>query len=273
MSVPLKIGYRLAIFFSDVHYFFADKDRACVTANLKAIFPKKDDKEIARIRVWMFRNFAKYLVDFFRFQNIDKGYIKRNVRIENAHYFDQALSKGKGVIVLTAHLGNWELGGVVIAQSGYPLWAVVLPHKHKKVNDFFNYQRESKGIYVIHLGKAVRQSLRILQENKALALVGDRDFTETGIVSDFFGKPTFFPEGPAALSLKTGATIVPGFMVRNEDDTFTLSIEKPIEFTPTGNKDKDEIAIIAKYKNIFEDYIRRFPDQWYMFKKFWIQDK
>jgi len=273
LSMPLKIGYKLAIFFSDLRYVFAYKDRHAVTANLKAIFPEKSDKEIAEIRIWMFRNFAKYLVDFFRFQNLDKEYIQKNIKTENLHYFDDALAKGKGVIVLTAHLGNWELGGVVIAQSGYPFWAVVLPHKHKQVNKFFNDQRESKGIGVIHLGKAARQSLHILKENKALALVGDRDFTETGLVLDFFGKPTFFPEGPAVLALKTGAAIVPGFMFRNKDDTFTLSIEPPIEFIPTGNKEQDEIAIISKYKIIFEDYIRRFPDQWYMFIKFWIQDK
>ncbi len=273
LNTPLKIGYRLAIFFSDVHYLFAGKDRRSVTGNLKAIFPQKSGKEIAAIRIWMFRNFAKYLVDFFRFQNLDKEYIRSNIKIENIDYFDQALKKGKGVIILTAHLGNWELGGVVIALLGYPLWAVVLPHRHQQVNKFFNFQRESKGIGIIELGKAVRLSLNVLKQNKALALVGDRDFTETGIALDFFGKPTLFPEGPAAFALKTGAAIVPGFMFRNRDDTFTLKIEKPLEFVATGDKIQDETQIILKYKGIFEDYIKRFPDQWYMFRQFWIQEK
>ena len=272
LHIPLRIGYRLAIFFSDLHYIFADKDRRRVTANLKAIFPDKPDKEIARIRIWMFRNFAKYLVDFFRSEKLDKEYISKNIRIENIDNFDKALLKGKGVIVLSAHIGNWELGAVVVALLGYPLWAVVLPHKHKSVNNFFNFQRQSKGIGIIHLGKAVRQSLKILKENKVLALVGDRDFTETGVALDFFGKPTFFPEGAAAFSLKTGAAIVPGFMVRNSDDSFTLKIEKPLEYTPTGNKENDTLEIISRYKIIFEDYIRKYPDQWYMFRKFWIHN-
>lgn len=270
LSLPLKLSYKLAIFFSDLHYIFADKDRLATKENLKVIFPEKSLKEIYRLRLWIFRNFAKYLVDFFRFERLNLEYIKKNIRIENIGYFDEALSKGKGVIVLTAHLGNWELGGVVVALLGYPFWVVALPHKHKMVNNFFNRQRESKGIKVIPLGKAVRASLNVLKENGVLALAGDRDFTEKGIILDFFGKPAFFPEGPAAFSLKTGAAIVPCFMVRNKDDSFTLRIEKPLEFIPTGNREEDLREIITRYKAIFEDYIRRYPDQWYMFRRFWI---
>lgn len=217
----------------------------------------------------VFRNFAKYLADFFRFEKLDRGYIDKNIKLENLHYFDQALASGKGVIVLTAHLGNWELGGVVLAQLGYPFWAVALSHKNKKVNDFFVAQRARKGVNVITLGKAIRSCISEIKNNHMVALVGDRDFTEKGIVIDFFNKPTHFPEGPAALSLMTGASIIPGFMLRNPDNSFTLRIEKPVEFKPTGDKAKDLANLITVYKNIFEDYIRRYPDQWYIFRRFW----
>lgn len=270
LTLPLKMAYHIATFVSDLHYIFADKDRRAVKENLKAIFPEKSNREIRKIRIRMFRNFAKYLVDFFRFSKLDINYIKKNIKIENRQYFEDALSKGKGAIAVTAHLGNWELGGVVIALLGYPFWAVALQHKDKKVNDFFNFQRESKGMKVIPVGHAVRQSLNLLKENKIVALAGDRDFTGKGVAMDFFGKPTFLPEGPAAFSLKTGASIVPGFMYRNKDDTFTLRLEKPIEFVPSNNKNKDLIDLIKSYKVIIEDYIRKYPDQWYMFRKFWI---
>jgi KDO2-lipid IV(A) lauroyltransferase len=220
----------------------------------------------------MSRNFAKYLVDFFRFAKIDKAYIEKNVKVENLHYFDEALAKGRGAIALTAHLGNWELGGVMIALLKYPVWAVALEHKNKRVNDFFNFQRESKGLKVIPFGKAVKLCLEALKNKGVLALVGDRDFSEKGIVVDFFGKPTFFPAGAAVFSLKTGAPIVPGFMLRNGDDTLTLRLEEPIKFSPSGNTNKDIKDLILKYKIIIENYIRRFPEQWYMFKRFWIED-
>jgi KDO2-lipid IV(A) lauroyltransferase len=104
-----------------------------------------------------------------------------------------------------------------------------------------------------------------------VALVGDRDFSGKGLIIDFFGRPTHFPEGPAALSLMTGASIVPGFMLRNPDDSFTLRMEKPVEFTPSGDKAKDLEDLIGVYKNIIQDYIRKYPEQWYIFRKFWVE--
>jgi len=274
LHLPVRLAYKLAVFFSDLQYAFAFADRRAVYGNLRAIFPQLPDKEILAIRRKMYRNFAKYLVDFFRFEKIDGRYISQNIRLENTGYFDEALAKGKGAIVLTAHLGNWELGGAVIALCGYPFWVVALPHTHKKVNDFFNNQRESKGIKVIPSGKAaVRSCLGLLAVNKMVALVGDRDFAERGAVLDFFGRPAFFPEGPAAFALKTGASIVPGFLIRNTDDTFTLRIEKPIEVEPYSGRNRDIVGVISRYKNIIEDYIRKYPDQWYMFKQFWMDQK
>ncbi|MDD5465115.1 MAG: lysophospholipid acyltransferase family protein [Candidatus Omnitrophica bacterium] len=271
LILPIKIVYAIAVFLADLHYFFAFRDRRFVKANLRVIFPERPDKELRKISKQVFRNFAKYLVDFFRFEKLNLGYIDRNIKLENMHYFDQALAKGRGAVVLTAHLGNWELGGVVIALLGYPFWVVALPHKNKKVDIFFNTQRNRKGVKVVSMGKAVRSCLSEIRNNHMVALVGDRDFTEKGITIDFFGKPTHFPEGPAALSLMTGASIIPGFMLRNPDDSFTLRIEKPVEFSPTGDKTKDLAGLVAVYKNIFEDYIRRYPEQWYVFRRFWAK--
>jgi len=268
-TFPLRSVYFLAAFIAQGYYLLAFRDRRNVKANLRVIFPEKSNCQLRRISRMVFRNFAKYLVDFFRFQKLDRRYIEKKIKLENLHYFDEALAKGKGVVVLTAHLGNWELGGVVIAQLGYPFWAVALPHKDKKVNDFFNEQRNGKGVQVIAMGKAVRSCITELRRNHMVALVGDRDFSEKGICIDFFGKPAHFPEGPAALSLMTGACIVPGFMLRNPDDSFTLRIEKPVEFYPSGDKARDSKELVTVYKNIFEDYIRKYPDQWYVFHKFW----
>jgi len=274
--MPLKVAYAVAVFISDLHYLSSPADRNAVWENLKVIFPDKPDTELRRIRRRMFRNFAKYLVDFFRFSKVDAEYVRKNIKIENIHYFDEALKRGKGVIVLTAHLGNWELGGVVVALSGYPFWVVALSHKNKKVNDFFISQRRSKGIQVIPLGSAARQCYNLLKENKMVALVGDRDFTEKGIQVDFFGRKTFLPLGPAYLSMKTQASIITGFMLRNPDDTFTLTINKPVEIDKialNAPQDKEEslLKIIDAYKVVLEDYIRKYPDQWYMFRRFWIE--
>jgi len=274
LYLPLNLSYKIAGFCSDLHYMISRRDREIVKENLKVIFPKKNIKEIKGLARQTFRNFAKYLIDFFRFSKLDKEYIKKMVKLENMHYFDEALSKGKGVIILTAHIGNWELGAVVIALLGYPFYAVALPHKYKKVDDFFNFQRERKGAKVISLRKAARGGLTVLKENKMLALAGDRDFAKGGVVVDFFGRPSNFPVGPAFFSLKTGANIIPTFMVRNKNETFTLQIGKPINAV-FNSTDKNEYIkkVTSQCKVIIEEQIRRYPDQWYMFMPFWIKQE
>jgi KDO2-lipid IV(A) lauroyltransferase len=273
LHLPLKLAYKLAIFISDLHYLFARQDRANVTANLKVILPDKNLSEIKSIRLAVFRNFAKYLVDFFRFSLLDKEYINKNICVLNTHYIDEALSKGNGVIALTAHIGNWELAGVSTALLGYPVGAVALPHRHKSVDNFFNYQRQRKGMFVIPVGRAARRCLELLRENKIIALAGDRVFNTAGVIVDFFGLPTRLPEGPAVFSLKSGAPIIPGIMIRNPDDTFKFVFEKPVEFVPCGDKHRDLIQLVSKYKVVIEDYIRRYPEQWFMFRRFWVEQR
>ncbi len=271
-ALPLRFAYAVSICIADVRALFAAEDRRLVDENLRAIFPEKSLRQIRRVRRRMFRNFARYLVDFFRFGLIDKAFIERSVRIEGRRHFDEALLRKKGVVALTAHLGNWELGGVVTALSGYPLWAVALEHRHPKVSAFFWKQREEKGVRVMSLGKAARQCLRVLRDNQILALVGDRDFTGRGVTVPFFGRPALFPPGPAALSLSTGASIVPGFMLRNKDGTFTLHLEPPINFEATGDREKDIPALTEKCRDVIERYIRSYPDQWFMFRRFWLDE-
>jgi KDO2-lipid IV(A) lauroyltransferase len=271
LAIPRKKAYLIAQFISDVRYLFAYQDRRAITENLRAIFPDKTTSEIRKIRRRVFRNFAKYLVDFLRFRTVDKSYLDKNVTIENLHYIDNALKEGKGVIVITAHLGNWELGGAILAILGYNIWGVALTHSSKQVDTFFNTQRTSKGMRVIPLGKAVRKCLQALSLNHILALVGDRDFSKNGSCIQFFGKPTLFPEGPARLALATGALVIPGFTIKKDDDTFCLHFESPLEITPQHNN--SVASIISEYKSIYERFIKAYPDQWYMFRKFWMESK
>lgn len=272
-SLPLKLAYRVAVFFSDSRFIVAGQDRKFVYANLAAIFPEKNSKELKDIRRRMFRNFAKYLVDFFRSPMNTAEYMKKNITVEGFEHYDRALAKGNGIVVLTAHIGNWELGGRVIG-TNYDFWVVALPHANKHVNRFFDGRRETGGMKVIPFGKAARLCLQLLKQNRLVGLVGDRDFSkDRGIVVDFLGKPAYLPKGPAALAIATGAPIIPGFMIRNPDDSFTLKIQPAIEAKP-GQKascDDDIREVIGRYITIIENFIRQYPDQWFMFRQFWVE--
>ena len=233
--LPLALSYKLAIFLSDIHYYLSFRDRRNVKNNLRVILPFSDD--IPHLSREVFRNFARYLVDFFYVpRRLNAEYIRDHVKITNLHYLPEALKMGKGGIILTAHIGNWELGGFIISHLGYPLIAVALPHKERSINNLFNSQRQSQGIKIVPNNVAIRECIKGLKENRMVALLGDRDFNSTGEMMDFLGKKARMPKGPAAFSLKTGAPIIPAFLTRDGKDRFNLVFEPPI-FPPENPED------------------------------------
>ncbi len=189
--------------------------------------------------------------------------------MEGIEHLDSALKKGKGVILVSAHLGNWELGGCVLAKLGYDINAVALSHRHRWVNDFFNARRQLLGMKSIPFGSALRRCFKCLQDNRVLALVGDRDYFDNGIQVPFFRKKTIIPKGPAVLSLRFGSPIVLLFIIRNTDDTFVLKFYSLQQITPLGDKEREIRQLTLNYLKIIEDAIREYPQQWHVFRRFW----
>ncbi|MDP3791376.1 MAG: lysophospholipid acyltransferase family protein [Candidatus Omnitrophota bacterium] len=272
LALPLKFSYSVARILADIYYSMYDKERRAVTENLKIILnrPSGDtDKELQKIVKEVFRNFAKYLVDFLRFSLIDPGYINKNVKLADLSNLEEALKQCKGVILLSAHLGNWELGGYVLGKLGYSINAVVLTHKNEKVNEFFINQRGMGNFKSIEIGASLRTCYKALKNNELLALMGDRNFSSTGLVTEFFGRPVLMPKGPSVLGLRTGAVIVPTYMVRENDDTFKMVFEKPIYPESGGDEDAAVEKLMKSYLPSLENAIRRYPHQWYVFREFW----
>lgn len=271
LILPLRLGYLLAILLADLWHLVSYEDRLAVTDNLRVILPF--EKNLFPYSKLVFRNFAKYLVDFFRFSKIDKDYIKRYVKIEGREYLDSALAQKRGAIVLSAHLGNWELGGIIMAMLGYPTNAIALSHKDKRINKFFVNQREKKGVKVIPLGSDTIRYFDILAANQIIAILGDRDFSENGVRVDFLGRSINLPKGPAVFCLRAGSPIVPGFMIRDKNDNFRFIFEKPIEPQRTGNTQEDIIQISRKFSTVIERFVRLYPTQWFMFRRFWEEER
>lgn len=272
--LPLEASYALAIFLSDLHYFFSFRDRRQVRANLKKILPPGEDLRRATREV--FRNFGKYLTEFLRMgKMVEKDFLARKIKIQNADRVRALLQEGKGVIIVTAHIGNWEMGAVLLTVLGFPLMAVALPHKERPVNELFNNQRKLRGMEVIPTSGAIKKCLEGLKNNKMIAIVGDRDFSSKGggEVMDFLGHKALIPKGAGIFARKTGAPIVPTFLIREEDGTFTLHIEEPI-FAPAPEADVSEheaiLGIMRQYLSVLEKQIRRHPTQWLMFRDFCV---
>lgn len=272
LRCPIRLSYRVAVILADLHYMFYCKERRAVMKNLRVIFNRpadSTDKDLKRITRDVFRNFARYLVDFLRFSRIDLDYIKKLVVLKGLDNLEESLKRGKGAILLSAHLGNWELGGYVMGKLGYPINAVVLPHKNEKVNQFFIDQRGIGNFKSIEIGASLRGCYKTLKGNELLALLGDRNFSSTGILMDFFNKPALMPKGPPALSIRTGAAIVPTYFIREKDDSFKMIFEKPIYPAPAADEEGAARDLMKQYLVSIENMIKQYPGQWYVFREFW----
>lgn len=273
LSLPLKAAYHLALILADMRYLFFIRDRRVVKKNLRAVLGKVNKKRLNFEARWVFRNFGKYLVDFFRFSKLDKNFIDKFITVEGKNYLDEALTKDKGVILVSAHLGNWELGGAVMSLLGYRFNVIVLSHANKRVDNLFVQQRTTKGVNVVPLGFGIRNCFRALSNNELVALLGDRDFSGQGLNLDFFGKKTTVPKGPAMFSIKSGAPIVLTFMIREKGDKFRFVFEPPLDYTLAGNLDLDTENITKEILKILEKYIKEYPSQWFIAVDLWKDEK
>jgi len=272
VSLPLKTGYAITKTICLLKYLFSKQDRTAVRGNLKAILPQEKASVIEKYTRGVFLNFGKYLLEFFRFNKIDRKFLEENVTIDGLKNMDDALSDKNGAIIVAGHIGNYELGAAALGLLGYKVNAVALVHKYKKINDFFNNRRLAKGVRIFPIGKeAIWNCLEAFKRNEIVCLLSDRDFTNGGIEIEFLGRTTIIPKGPAAFSLKRKTPIVPAFAIRLGDNKFHFFMTTPIRYTPCADMDKDIYELTKLYLKQIEKVILEYPDQWYMFRKFWLR--
>lgn len=272
VSFPSPIKYWVALRVSDLHFIFKKKDRQVVSRNLKNIHSQKNKFQSAKD---IFHNFAKYLIDFLFMSQLNRYNWRKWVKTVNEEYFDNAYKEGKGIIALTAHIGNWELGGIILSLIGYPTSAIVLPQRNRLVNSLFLKQRQSKGLKTTSLGLGLRESFQKLKKGEIVAILGDRNIRDkslsraSGVEVEFFGKKAYFPRGPAVLAYWTNAIILPGFTIRGKDNKYTLFFERPIPIERYEDKEKFVTVNTQKIAKVIEKYVSLYPEQWCVFEEIW----
>lgn len=273
-TLPLSIGYLLATITGTIAYSLSGKNRRAVISNLTQVLSKEVSKRrICSLSRNTFCNYAKYIVDYFRFPRINKNDWKRIIpQYEGNKFIDDTLKKGKGLMLLTAHLGNWELGGLLFNILGYPMNVVTLIDENLKIDAVREKWRRSRGIKSLTVGDSITAAKNIadaLAKNEIVAMLGDRATKTNRMRIKFFGKETYFPTGAIILSLLTGAPIVPGFVLYKGKGKYYGVAEEPIYTKDTGNRERDIKETLKKIIKVFEKYIRTYPDQWYNFYPFW----
>jgi len=268
LVLPRKFCYFIASISADFKFYVSKRDRRAVIYNLLPVVRDKKKAKIYARKV--FENFAFYLVDFFSFPKIDNSFIEKYIRVSGIEYADRLVDEKKGAVVLSAHIGNYELGAAITSFLGYDIYALALPHKDKRINNFFNQQRQVFKVEVISTGIDVRRCIKVLNDKKMIAFLGDRDFTSAkGQVISMFGRQVVLPVGPAFFTLRTNSCILPCFFIRENKYFYRLIFEPAL--CPKHSKSLDnERDIVDQYSKILEKYILEYPEQWYMFEKYWL---
>ncbi len=267
LALPRRISYFLIKVIALAKFYFSRKDRRDITYNLTPVI--KDKRILQKCARRSLVNFSYYLVDFVRYSKLNRNFVEKYVKVDGLENVNQCLAQHKGVILAAAHLGNYELGGAVTALLGYPLCVVALPHQDARVNKFFDTQRKTVRLEVIATGTGIRGCFDALKSNKIIALLGDKDFAGKGLKTKMFSRYAYIPRGIAFFAFKTAAPIVPAFFIRENKFFYRLIFEKPVPY----DKNKDgEQAILDRYTLVLEKYIKKYPDQWYMFEKYWLPE-
>lgn len=270
--LPLKGAYWLGLRICDAMFFLNHRGRRAVRENIRTIFEHQGIRPSRRILDGCarksFQYFGKYLADFIRFKKLTPEGVRDGVSIQGLEYLEEIRDSKRGAIMLTAHYGNWELGGAFIASMGIAVNAVVRPVPSPSLERVFQYFREQRGLKVIPLAHAGTGILKALKRGEAVALVGDRDFTGNGHPHRFFGRDVSLPRGAAWFAHRTGVPIYMGFATRAPDDSFILRMHPPIDPVAAGSEDAIQDQIVA----IMEDTIARDPCQWFIFDPFWPRE-
>jgi KDO2-lipid IV(A) lauroyltransferase len=264
-ALPLRLGYGLAWLFAGLHYAAFPARRHAALANLASILPGSSRRERARIVKRMMRSYNEMLFEFFRLPHLDRDELLGAVEVVGREHVEAALAGGRGAIFASTHIGNWELGAVVVAHWGHTLHAVAGVQLNRWLAPAVRDTKTELAIRTVSVEDGFRKLLRALDRNEIVALMVDGDMYRHGVTVEFFGRETPFPAGPGVLSLRTGAPILCAFCERTGAGRFRVVIEPAID--PSAHASVQEVnAAVAR---AVERHIRDHVDQWCIFRPFW----
>jgi lauroyl/myristoyl acyltransferase len=250
-----------------VWYVLDSPARAAVADNLQHVLGR--EPSAAQVRA-VFQSGVLNYWDTFALAHLERDELIRLVTIHGLEHLDAARAAGRGVILAGAHLGSLALVGMVLPARGYPMVALVEPIQPREVYEFFLRRRQAFGARLLPAtSSALRELLTALRRNELVGLVSDRDVTGRGLEIDFFGRPTRFADGAAALAVRTGAPILPAVAVRRAGGRFEGWLEPPIPVPAMGDAREQIRAVTRAVAQRLEYYVASYPEQWTVFQTRW----
>jgi lauroyl/myristoyl acyltransferase len=268
--LPRSWAYALGVLAARFAFWFSPLARPRLEYNLKVACPELSDRELKRVAWLNFRNHAKAYADLMMLPRTNIESMRPLLKVEGGEYLDQARAMGKGVLVVSCHMGSYEVVSAIWSATLAPVSLFAEELEPRALFEWYRETRARLGISVLplHVG-GLRKVVQALKDQEMVVTAIDRDITGSGHMMPFFGRPAPIPLGPASIALRLGTPLLPAYVYRLPDDTYVAQGFPPVIATSTGDTRADEIRITQELVRNIETFIRRHPDQWHVPHKIW----
>ena len=267
--IPLSLRRMLAGLLARLGYRLSLKHRLIALHNLGRSFPEKKLEEIIKIAKKSYQNFSFVAAEFFDIPYLNKDNLNRWIRIEGLDNYTQTCKEGKGVLLFSAHFGNWEIGNAALAIMTRPFIFVYRILDSPLMEKAITGVRASYGNISLSKENTMRKMIRLLKDSATINLLIDQNVAwYEGVFVDFFGRKACTTSGLALLAMHTGAPVLPAFTRRMSNGKYLLEIGKKVEIITSGNREVDILINTQNFTRIIEEQIRKYPEQW-----FWVHQR
>ncbi len=270
LALPLRSAQRLGYYLGGLAYFVVGRRRNIALDNLRHAFPEKPMREHRQIAKGAFRNFAISFVELLWFPNLTDQVLRSLVRLRNPDIMVEAQKKGRGMVMLAGHFGNWELIALAVARlTAIRVTIIIQSQANEFVDEVINRHRCLFGNKVVPMGLAVREIIRTLENGGIVAIAPDQSGPMEGPFVEFFGRRIASHQGPAVFALRSGAPMQMGFMLRQSDGTYEVVLEEIPTSDIAASSDENVVELTRRHTALLEKYVRRYPDHWLWMHRRW----
>jgi KDO2-lipid IV(A) lauroyltransferase len=269
--LPRSVARALVGFLTAALYRVLGRLRHTGQRNLELALPEVSASGRSRILRSLFRHLGWQLIEFCRMPRYTPENTRDWIRTEGLEHFVAAQTRGKGVLILTGHLGAWELSSFYHSLMGYPMGMVIRRLDNKLLDEYVNHIRCLRGNRVLHKDDFARGLLTAMRAGEAVGILMDTNMTPPqGVFARFFGMEACTAAGLARVALKTGAAVLPGFLVwEARERRYVLHFGPELEFRKTDDAESDILSATQQCNDVLEAWIRRYPDQWLWIHRRW----
>jgi KDO2-lipid IV(A) lauroyltransferase len=266
----LNLSRKFSFLIAALFYYIIPIRKKTVLENLHNAFPDYDEKKLKSIAFGSYKSFAIALAEILYIPAMSREDIEKQVDCNNLELIREKYEENNGVILLSAHFGNWEfMATSLAAQLNIPISVVIKPQRNSYVTNWMNKARTKWNNEIVPLGISIRQTYQTLKDKKVVAMVADQRGPEESIKINFFGSDLTVLTGPAVLALKTGAPVLYGISVRQDDYSYkSVMTEISKENLPESNEEKIK-ELSQRHMSYLEGFIRKYPEQWLWMHKRW----